>query len=176
MARESTQKRWFSLIKTNIEYPASRIEHFSTKNADTSEQKLNFSKIFNLLSQNELRATSDEKRLYFRIKRAATSNYRGSVFLPSGKKQLIIYVPIRPSQPIRPRQLTLKRSGNPLGEWTMNYEPFTSIEIPTLAHFRHFSSLFTNFPSTLVEMPLQITPFYAKQTQFPKKSNERKII
>ena len=26
----------------------------------------------------------------------------------------------------------------------MNYEPFTSIENPTLAHFRHFSSLFTN--------------------------------
>ncbi len=25
----------------------------------------------------------------------------------------------------------------------MNYEPFTSIENPTLAHFRHFSSLFT---------------------------------
>jgi len=26
---------------------------------------------------------------------------------------------------------------------TMNHEPFTSIENPTLAHFRHFSSLFT---------------------------------
>ncbi len=26
--------------------------------------------------------------------------------------------------------------------------------------------------STSVEMPLQITPFYAKQTQFPKKSND----
>ncbi len=47
-----------------------------------------------------------------------------------------------------------------------------SIENPTLAHFRHFSSLFTKFPSTSVEMPLQITPFYAKQTQFPKKSND----
>ncbi len=30
--------------------------------------------------------------------------------------------------------------------------------------------------STLVESSLQITPFYAKQTQFPKKSNERKSI
>jgi len=29
----------------------------------------------------------------------------------------------------------------------MNYEPFTSIENPTLAHFRHFSSLFTNLPA-----------------------------
>jgi len=28
--------------------------------------------------------------------------------------------------------------------------------------------------STFVENPLQIHPFYAKQTQFPKKSNERK--
>ncbi len=44
-----------------------------------------------------------------------------------------------------------------------------SIENPTLAHFRH-SSLFR--PSTLVESSLQITPFYAKQTQFPKKSND----
>jgi hypothetical protein len=29
--------------------------------------------------------------------------------------------------------------------------------------------------STSVENALQITPFYAKQTQFPKKSNERKL-
>ncbi len=42
------------------------------------------------------------------------------------------------------------------------------IESPTLAHFRHFSSLFTNFPSTSVEDPLQINPFYAKQSQFPR--------
>jgi len=34
-----------------------------------------------------------------------------------------------------------------------------SIENPTLAHFRHFSSLFTNFPSTFVEKPLQISSF-----------------
>ena len=54
---------------------------FSIKNADTSEQKSNFSKIFNSLSQIELRATSDEKRLYFRIKSEGSSNYRGSVFL-----------------------------------------------------------------------------------------------
>ncbi len=58
-----------------------------------------------------------------------------------------------------------------------------SIENPTLAHFirrggfRHFipkgfSSLFTNLPSTSVENPLQINPFYAKQTQFQKKSND----
>ena len=46
-----------------------------------------------------------------------------------------------------------------------------SIENPTLVHFRHFrhfSSLLTNLPSTLVENALQITPFYAKRTQFPK--------
>jgi len=41
-----------------------------------------------------------------------------------------------------------------------------SIKYSTLAHFRHFSSLFTHFRSTTVENSLQITPFYAKQTQF----------
>ena len=55
-----------------------------------------------------------------------------------------------------------------------------SIENPTLAHFRHFrhfrhfNSPLTNLPSTTVKNPLQIKPFYAKQTQFTKKSNERK--
>ena len=39
---------------------------------------------------------------------------------------------------------------------------------PTLAHFRHFSSLLTHFPSTTVENVRQINPFYAKQTQFQK--------
>jgi len=43
-----------------------------------------------------------------------------------------------------------------------------SINYSTLAHFRHFSSLFTHFRSTTVENSLQITPFYAKQSQFPK--------
>jgi len=55
----------------------------------------------------------------------------------------------------------------------MNYQPFTSIENLTLAHFRHFSSFFTNLPaykaadiyvpirhtSTLVENSLQIDLF-----------------
>jgi len=53
---------------------------FSIKNADTSEQKSNFFKNFNLLSQIELRATSDEKQLNFRNKSAGSSYYRGSVF------------------------------------------------------------------------------------------------
>ncbi len=59
---------------------------------------------------------------------------------------------------------------------TMNHEPFTSIENLTLAHFRQFSSLFTNLPSTSVENPLQIDPFYAKQTQFAGCSNEYKYL
>jgi hypothetical protein len=41
-----------------------------------------------------------------------------------------------------------------------------SINYPTLAHFRHFSSLYAHFPSTPVENVRQITPFYAKQSQF----------
>jgi hypothetical protein len=42
-----------------------------------------------------------------------------------------------------------------------------SINYPTLAHFRHFSSLLTNLRSTIVENVRQINPFYAKQSQFP---------
>jgi hypothetical protein len=44
----------------------------------------------------------------------------------------------------------------------MNYEPFTSIENPTLAHFRHFSSLyftlahFRHFSSLFTPSPLYI--------------------
>jgi len=63
-----------------------------------------------------------------------------------------------------------------------------SIENPTLsaaadlAHFRHFirrggfSSLFTNFRSTSVESALQISPFYAKQTQCQVRPNQPKLL
>ncbi len=51
-----------------------------------------------------------------------------------------------------------------------------SIENPTLAHFRHFSSLFTNLPSTSVENVLQISSFYAKQTQFTKCPNKLNLF
>jgi len=55
----------------------------------------------------------------------------------------------------------MERDGKSLGEL-----PFMSIENPTLAHFRHFNLLYTDFPSTNVENVRQIIPFYAKQTQF----------
>jgi hypothetical protein len=41
-----------------------------------------------------------------------------------------------------------------------------SIKNTTVAHFRHFNSLFTVLRSTFVERTLQIRPFYAKQSQF----------
>ncbi|HIJ54289.1 MAG TPA: hypothetical protein HPP66_14235, partial [Planctomycetes bacterium] len=41
----------------------------------------------------------------------------------------------------------------------MNNKLLKSIENQTLAHFRHFSSLFTNFPSTTVVSALQIAHF-----------------
>jgi len=41
-------------------------------------------------------------------------------------------------------------------------------ENPTLAHFRHFSSLFTNFSSTYVERPLQISSFMQNKPNFQK--------
>ncbi len=53
----------------------------------------------------------------------------------------------------------------------MNYEPFTSIENLTLAHFRHFrhfSSLFTKFLSTSVESSLQIDLFMQNKPNFRK--------
>ena len=43
-----------------------------------------------------------------------------------------------------------------------------SIENPTLVHFRHFSSLLTNLPSTLVESALQIRPFMQNEPNFRK--------
>jgi len=43
-----------------------------------------------------------------------------------------------------------------------------SIENPTLAHFRHFSSLLTNFPSTLVESALQNHLFMQNKANFRK--------
>ncbi len=42
-----------------------------------------------------------------------------------------------------------------------------SIENPTLAHFRHFSPLFTNFPSTAVENSLQISSFLTNKPNSP---------
>jgi len=43
-----------------------------------------------------------------------------------------------------------------------------SIENPTLAHFRHFSSLLTNFPSTSVESALQNHLFMQNEPNFGK--------
>ena len=51
-----------------------------------------------------------------------------------------------------------------------------SIENPTLAHFRRFSSLFTNLRSTPVENVRQITPFYAKQSQSQVGQNQPKLL
>jgi len=64
----------------------------------------------------------------------------------------------------------------------MNYEPFTSIENPTLAHFRHFSSLFTLSPLYICREPStnqaekKQTQFKPNQTQFKKSQNERKLL
>jgi len=62
------------------------------------------------------------------------------------------------------------------------------IKNPTLAHFRHFSSLFTNLPADkalylraykalhLSRILYKSALIYAKQTQFPECSNEHKLI
>jgi len=63
-----------------------------------------------------------------------------------------------------------------------------SIENPTLAHFRHFSSLFTNlsaYKAADIYVPIRHyicrerstnRPFYAKQTQSRKGTNEYKRL
>ena len=52
-----------------------------------------------------------------------------------------------------------------------------SIENPTLANFRHFSSLLTNFPSTLVESALQIHLFLQNEPNFRKSQmNINKVL
>ncbi|HIJ53038.1 MAG TPA: hypothetical protein HPP66_07770, partial [Planctomycetes bacterium] len=43
-----------------------------------------------------------------------------------------------------------------------------NIDNQTLAHFRHFSSLFTNFSSTFVENALQIALFMQNKPNFQK--------
>ena len=43
-------------------------------------------------------------------------------------------------------------------------------------HFSYFSSLFTNVRSTTVENPLQISPFYAKQSQSQVGQKQRKLF
>ena len=52
-----------------------------------------------------------------------------------------------------------------------------SIDNPTLAHFRHFSSFFTNFSSTTVEIPLQISSFMQNKANFPESQmNVTKVL
>jgi len=46
---------------------------------------------------------------------------------------------------------------------SINYQTLSTAVY--LAHFRHFSSLFTDLRSTQVENVRQIIPFYAKQSQ-----------
>ena len=58
----------------------------------------------------------------------------------------------------------------------MNYEPFTNIENPTLAHFRHFSSLFTLSHLYNCRGFSTNQLFFNKQSQFRESSNEHKYL
>ncbi len=80
------------------------------------------------------------------------------------------------SPPAKSSQLTLKRSGNPLGEWTMNYEPFTSIENPTLAHFSHFRHFRHFIPLYTCRDASTNHPFLCKTNPISKKVKWRKSI
>ncbi len=54
--------------------------------------------------------------------------------------------------------------------------PIMSIENPTLAHFRHFSSLFTLSPLYICRGSSTNQLFFNKQSQFRESSNERKYL
>ncbi|HIJ52438.1 MAG TPA: hypothetical protein HPP66_04710 [Planctomycetes bacterium] len=64
-----------------------------------------------------------------------------------------------------PSHLSFPRRRESITTYAIRY---TSIEDPTLAHFRHFSSLFTNFPSTFVVSALQIAHFMQNKPNFQK--------
>ncbi len=88
---------------------------------------------------------------YFRIKSAGSSNYRGATFFASGKKALSV------------------KQGKVLNLDHLYFDIVSDLEL----RISDFASLGI---FTLVKNPLQITPFYAKQTQFPKGQNERKYL
>jgi len=78
-----------------------------------------------------------------------------------------------PNRPNAPKSTASRHTchsragGNPLRHTQYDIR-YTIIENPTLAHFRHFSSLFTNFSSTTVESALQIAHFMQNKPNFQK--------
>ena len=78
-----------------------------------------------------------------------------------------------PNRPNAPKSTASRHTchsragGNPLRHTQYDIR-YTRIDNQTLAHFRHFSSLFTNFPSTTVESALQIAHFMQNKPNFQK--------
>ncbi|HIJ51767.1 MAG TPA: hypothetical protein HPP66_01275, partial [Planctomycetes bacterium] len=78
-----------------------------------------------------------------------------------------------PNRPNAPKSTASRHTchsragGNPLRHTQYDIR-YTSIENQNLAHFRHFSSLFTNFPSTTVVSALQIAHFMQNKPNFQK--------
>ena len=78
-----------------------------------------------------------------------------------------------PNRPNAPKSTASRHTchsragGNPLRHTQYDIR-YTIIENQTLAHFRHFSSLFTNFPSTTVVSALQIAHFMQNKPNFQK--------
>ncbi len=97
---------------------------------------------------------SRKKWLNFRTKRAGSSNYRGSLFLPAP----LVRVPFT----LRGTSATIWNMKSDI--WDMKY--------PTIAHFRHFSHFrhsfnYNIFPDTL---------YFNKQTQLTKCPNRLKLF
>jgi len=89
---------------------------------------------------------------YFRLKRACSPNYRGTSFFAPGQQAQISELPI--TNNLGAKRKTLMGTTN--------------------NHLSIINNHLALGTSTTVKSSLQISPFYAKQSQFPKKSNERK--
>ena len=107
---------------------------------------------------------SCQKSPKFRLKRAHSPNYRGASFLPLAEN--------RPGFVIRKWPIVNRKGVLHMATEAQIYAfclllfPFSLIPFP-------FCEAGI---STTVKSPLQITPFYAKQTQFAESPNECKLI
>ena len=83
-----------------------------------------------------------------------------------GQKTNPIQTQLKPKQSqFNPKQTQFKANQSQILGLTKDMIYLT---LARFRYYRHFNSLFTHFPSTNVENIRQITPFYAKQTQFQK--------
>ncbi len=111
---------------------------------------------------------------FFRIKSAATSNYRGSVLEFTLDVSSLAFLSGALCQ--KASFGNKAKQGKVLNLDHLYFDIVSTARCPVEDLDLRISDFASLGIFTFVEMPLQINPFYAKQTQSPKKSNERKSI